>query len=198
MPRVDPSAAPVAVEDSPTEANGGTTAYRHFVEACAAMDRGELADRRASVPPGGRSRARHGRGADEPRQPRLSPGRARRSAPALRARARSRSDAGRGSLQPRQPARRPRRDRARDRRAAPRLRRRTPSSPTRTTTSASCSRASAARRRPSATSSATSSSTASSDWATHARTLPRYSSRRDVSGRRRRMRGIGQPQRSRA
>ncbi|HEY1815941.1 MAG TPA: tetratricopeptide repeat protein [Kofleriaceae bacterium] len=41
MPRVDPS-APVAVEDSPTEANGGTTAYRHFVEACAAMDRGEL------------------------------------------------------------------------------------------------------------------------------------------------------------
>jgi tetratricopeptide (TPR) repeat protein len=41
MPRVDPS-APVAVEDSPTEANGGTTAYRHFIEACAAMDRGEL------------------------------------------------------------------------------------------------------------------------------------------------------------
>lgn len=41
MPRVDPS-APVPVEDSPTEANGGTTAYRHFVEACAAMDRGEL------------------------------------------------------------------------------------------------------------------------------------------------------------
>jgi tetratricopeptide (TPR) repeat protein len=41
MPRVDPS-APQAVEDSPTEANGGTTAYRHFVEACAAMDRGDL------------------------------------------------------------------------------------------------------------------------------------------------------------
>ncbi len=41
MPRVDPS-APVAVEDSPTEANGGTTAYRHFIEACAARDRGEL------------------------------------------------------------------------------------------------------------------------------------------------------------
>jgi tetratricopeptide (TPR) repeat protein len=41
MPRVDPS-APVAVEDSPTEANGGTTAYRHFIEACAAMDRGDL------------------------------------------------------------------------------------------------------------------------------------------------------------
>jgi len=40
MPRVDP-AAPDAVEDSPTEANGGTTAYRHFVEACAAEDRGD-------------------------------------------------------------------------------------------------------------------------------------------------------------
>lgn len=58
MPRVDPIAhargsvttmgitfdpsVPVAVEDSPTEANGGTTAYRHFVEACAAEDRGDL------------------------------------------------------------------------------------------------------------------------------------------------------------
>ena len=41
MPRVDPS-APIPVEDSPTEANGGTTAYRHFIEACAAMDRGDL------------------------------------------------------------------------------------------------------------------------------------------------------------
>lgn len=41
MPRVDPS-APQEVNDSPTEANGGTTAYRHFVEGCAAMDRGEL------------------------------------------------------------------------------------------------------------------------------------------------------------
>ncbi|MBA3819392.1 MAG: tetratricopeptide repeat protein, partial [Deltaproteobacteria bacterium] len=47
MPRVDPlrvaeaGGAPDAVEDSPTEANGGTTAYRHFVEACAALDRGE-------------------------------------------------------------------------------------------------------------------------------------------------------------
>ena len=41
MPRVDPS-APTPVEDSPTEANGGTTAYRHFVEACAAMDRDDL------------------------------------------------------------------------------------------------------------------------------------------------------------
>ncbi|HWO19740.1 MAG TPA: tetratricopeptide repeat protein [Kofleriaceae bacterium] len=37
----DPSAAPAPVEDSPTEANGGTTAYRHFVEACAAEDRGD-------------------------------------------------------------------------------------------------------------------------------------------------------------
>jgi tetratricopeptide (TPR) repeat protein len=45
MPRVDPSspsAAPQEITDSPTEANGGTTAYRHFVEACAAMDRDEL------------------------------------------------------------------------------------------------------------------------------------------------------------
>jgi tetratricopeptide (TPR) repeat protein len=41
MPRVDPSAAPQEVTDSPTEANGGTTAYRHFVEACAAEDRGD-------------------------------------------------------------------------------------------------------------------------------------------------------------
>jgi tetratricopeptide (TPR) repeat protein len=40
MPRVDPS-APQAVEDAPTEANSGTTAYRVFVEACAAMDRGD-------------------------------------------------------------------------------------------------------------------------------------------------------------
>lgn len=41
MPRVDPS-APQEITDSPTEANGGTTAYRMFVEACAAEDRGEL------------------------------------------------------------------------------------------------------------------------------------------------------------
>ncbi|MBA3503401.1 MAG: tetratricopeptide repeat protein, partial [Deltaproteobacteria bacterium] len=41
MPRVDPNAAPEAVEDDRTEANGGTTAYRYFVEACAAEDRGE-------------------------------------------------------------------------------------------------------------------------------------------------------------
>jgi tetratricopeptide (TPR) repeat protein len=39
MPRVE--AVPGPVEDSPTEANGGTTAYRYFVEACAAEDRGE-------------------------------------------------------------------------------------------------------------------------------------------------------------
>jgi len=42
MPRVDPAAPSQELTDSPTEANGGTTAYRHFVEACAAMDRGEL------------------------------------------------------------------------------------------------------------------------------------------------------------
>jgi len=35
------TAIPAPVEDGPTEANGGTTAYRHFVEACAAEDRGE-------------------------------------------------------------------------------------------------------------------------------------------------------------
>ena len=37
----DSAAAPTAVEDSPTEANGGTAAYRCFVEACAAEDRGD-------------------------------------------------------------------------------------------------------------------------------------------------------------
>ncbi len=45
MPRVAPAAdhtaAPAPVEDSPTEANSGTTAYRYFVEACAAEDRGD-------------------------------------------------------------------------------------------------------------------------------------------------------------
>lgn len=46
MPRVNPNepesgATPSAIEDNPTDANGGTTAYRHFVEACAAADRGE-------------------------------------------------------------------------------------------------------------------------------------------------------------
>lgn len=40
MPRVDPS-APNAIDEERTEANGGTTAYRHFVEACAAEDRGD-------------------------------------------------------------------------------------------------------------------------------------------------------------
>ena len=41
MPRVDPSAPQQEITDSPTEANGGTTAYRMFVEACAAEDRGD-------------------------------------------------------------------------------------------------------------------------------------------------------------
>src|SRR5262245_38054156 len=42
MPRVEaPAAVPATVEDSPTEANGGSTAYRNFVEACAAEDRGD-------------------------------------------------------------------------------------------------------------------------------------------------------------
>jgi tetratricopeptide (TPR) repeat protein len=43
MPRVSPleDAAPQPIEDSPTEANSGTTAYRYFVEACAAEDRGD-------------------------------------------------------------------------------------------------------------------------------------------------------------
>jgi tetratricopeptide (TPR) repeat protein len=43
MPRVDPNdpAAPHEVTDNPTEAHGGTTAYRMFVEACAAEDRGD-------------------------------------------------------------------------------------------------------------------------------------------------------------
>ncbi|MBA2541408.1 MAG: tetratricopeptide repeat protein, partial [Deltaproteobacteria bacterium] len=48
MPRVEPSAlleasgpTPRIVEDNPTDANGGITAYRYFVEACAAEDRGD-------------------------------------------------------------------------------------------------------------------------------------------------------------
>jgi len=47
MPRVEPvaaeasGAAPHVIEDNPTQANGGTTAYRYFVEACAAEDRGD-------------------------------------------------------------------------------------------------------------------------------------------------------------
>jgi tetratricopeptide (TPR) repeat protein len=39
LPRAQ--AIPAPIEDSPTEANGGSTAYRHFVEACAAEDRGD-------------------------------------------------------------------------------------------------------------------------------------------------------------
>jgi tetratricopeptide (TPR) repeat protein len=43
MPRVDPApSAPQEITDSPTEAHGGATAYRMFVEACAAEDRGDL------------------------------------------------------------------------------------------------------------------------------------------------------------
>ena len=42
MPRAPaPAAIPAPVEDEPTEANSGTTAYRNFVEACAAEDRGD-------------------------------------------------------------------------------------------------------------------------------------------------------------
>lgn len=44
LPRISPvtgDGAPAFIEDSPTEANGGTTAYRHFVEACAAEDAGD-------------------------------------------------------------------------------------------------------------------------------------------------------------
>jgi tetratricopeptide (TPR) repeat protein len=43
LPRVTPNSdgTPVVVEDNPTEANGGNTAYRHFIEACAAEDRGD-------------------------------------------------------------------------------------------------------------------------------------------------------------
>jgi len=44
MPRAtapEPTAVPAAVQDGPTEANGGSVAYRHFVEACAAEDRGD-------------------------------------------------------------------------------------------------------------------------------------------------------------
>jgi tetratricopeptide (TPR) repeat protein len=47
MPRVDPNkpetadGAPQLIDDDRTEAHGGTTAYRYFVEACAAEDRGD-------------------------------------------------------------------------------------------------------------------------------------------------------------
>jgi len=40
-PEPAPAGVPSAVQDGPTEANGGSTAYRHFVEACAAEDRGD-------------------------------------------------------------------------------------------------------------------------------------------------------------
>lgn len=40
LPRVD--AVPTPVEDPVTEANSGTTAYRHFVEACAAADNDDI------------------------------------------------------------------------------------------------------------------------------------------------------------
>lgn len=48
LPRVEPGAvqgdgdgAPMSIDDPPTEANGGTTAYKYFIEACAAMDRSD-------------------------------------------------------------------------------------------------------------------------------------------------------------
>ena len=42
MPRVEPQeGAPVAIEGETTEANSGTTAYKTFVEACAAEDAGD-------------------------------------------------------------------------------------------------------------------------------------------------------------
>jgi tetratricopeptide (TPR) repeat protein len=40
-PEPAPPGVPSAVQDGPTEANSGSTAYRHFVEACAAEDRGD-------------------------------------------------------------------------------------------------------------------------------------------------------------
>jgi tetratricopeptide (TPR) repeat protein len=36
-----PGAAPTAIDDPPTERAGGTTAYRQFMEACSAQDRGD-------------------------------------------------------------------------------------------------------------------------------------------------------------
>jgi tetratricopeptide (TPR) repeat protein len=39
LPRVE--AVPVPIEDHPTDAHGGSAAYRYFVEACAAEDRGD-------------------------------------------------------------------------------------------------------------------------------------------------------------
>jgi tetratricopeptide (TPR) repeat protein len=40
-PEPAPPGVPASVEDGPTEAHGGSTAYRHFVEACSAEDRGD-------------------------------------------------------------------------------------------------------------------------------------------------------------
>ncbi|TMQ24268.1 MAG: MerR family transcriptional regulator [Deltaproteobacteria bacterium] len=97
MPRAS-AAVPAPVEDGPTEANGGSAAYRHFVEACAAEDRGD----------GGTAEHLFRLAID------LEP----RMAAAL---------TNLGNLVYRQgelhEARGPRRDRARDRRAAPGLRR---------------------------------------------------------------------------
>jgi len=45
--RADISAAPQAVDDDPTEANLGPSAYACFVEACAAEDRGDVAEAEA-------------------------------------------------------------------------------------------------------------------------------------------------------
>ena len=170
-----PSATPTARRSrsrtTPTEANGGTTAYRHFVEACAAEDRGDSRDRRAPVPPGDRPRAEHGRRADEPRQPRLSPGRARGGA---RASTSARSSTTRSQPEARYNLANLLEDLgetdARDRRAPQGLRRRRPSSPTRTTTSASCSRRSAAPPRRKQHLERYLELDAASDWAGHART----------------------------
>ena len=126
MPRVDAvrRGRRPAVEDSPTEANGGTTAYRYFVEACAAEDRGDSATaehlfRQAIDLEPHMAAALTNLGNLVYRQGELEE--ARR----LYERALEHDPlAARGPLQPRQPARGPRRDRARDRRAPPGLRRR--------------------------------------------------------------------------
>jgi len=143
--------APQPVEDSPTEANSGTTAYRYFVEACSAEDRGDSSTAEHLFPPGARPRAGDGRRPHEPGQPGLPPGRAPRgTAPVTRRALELRSDAARGPLQPRQP---PRGHSAIPTWRSPSFARcapRRPSSPTPTTTSASCSPTSAAppRRAP--------------------------------------------------
>lgn len=46
-PRVEPSAVPAPIEDDPTEATLGPTAYTCFVEACAAEDRADVAEAEA-------------------------------------------------------------------------------------------------------------------------------------------------------